>query len=52
MKHIALVIMLLPLVIQVRAENWNRFRGPEGRGHAGKINVPLKRITKTGFCPN
>lgn len=41
MKYLSLGIMLL-LSIQVWAENWNQFRGPEGRGHVGKINIPAK----------
>jgi len=37
-----ILFVLILLSTSVLAGNWNRFRGPEGRGHAGKMDVPKK----------
>ncbi len=36
-----LIIILLASSTCVHAENWNRFRGPQGRGHAGTVALPV-----------
>ena len=36
-----IILGLCPLFARARAENWDRFRGPNGRGVAADKNIPV-----------
>lgn len=50
MKHLALLAMLLTAVLCAHAENWPRFRGPNGQGHSAEVVVPMSWSATNGVA--
>ena len=50
MKHLASFALLLTVVLYAHAENWPRFRGPNGQGHSAETVAPLNWNTTNGVA--
>ena len=50
MNHLALLAVLLTAVLGAHAENWPRFRGPNGQGHSAETSVPVRWSATNGIA--
>ena len=50
MKHLAPLALLLTTALCACAENWPRFRGPNGQGHSAETSVPISWSASNGVA--